>query len=179
MNITIEKNVSTINADAFTNCYKLVEVYNKSSITIEAGSRSNGNIGYYAKTVYTQPYTSKVSTDENGFVLYTDGDLVSLIGYTGPMKEHLIIPSAVTEINQFAFCQSYSNTTVTIPSSVTTIGRGAFQNCAVTKVIFENPSGWQYGHGAQIFSAADLTNEIAAANYLTYSFNNDVWTRDA
>ena len=71
--VTIGNGVTSIGFYAFEECYKLVEVYNKSSLNITAGSEDNGCVGYYAKAVYTEEYTSKLSTDENGYIIYTDG----------------------------------------------------------------------------------------------------------
>ena len=99
--ITIGNGVTSIGVDAFLKCYKLVEVYNKSALNITAGSRENGDVGYSAKAIYTKPYISKVSTDKNGYILYTDGGKISLLGYTGAETE-LTLPNGVTEINQYA-----------------------------------------------------------------------------
>ena len=62
----------------------MVEVYNRSSLNIEpkdillAGLiiSSDNDISepiYYDKDVYTTPHESKVSVDEDGYVLYMDG----------------------------------------------------------------------------------------------------------
>ncbi len=41
-----------------------------------------------------------------------------------------IIPSSVTSIGEYAFCDCNSLTAINIPSSVTSIGRGAFSGCS-------------------------------------------------
>lgn len=127
-NITLGSGVTSIEALAFNGCYKLVEVYNKSSLNITKGSDKNGCIGYYAKAIYTEPYESKLSTDENGYILYTDGEVVSLIGYTGT-DTALTLPQGITEINQYAFSGRSDITSITLPDSVTNIGEYAFSWC--------------------------------------------------
>ena len=113
---------------AFEGCYRLVEVYNKSALPITAGSSSNGYIAYYAKNVYTYDGGSKLSTDGNGYVTYTDGDEKILVAYCGTNTE-LILPSYITQINIYAFRDCIGLTSVTIPNSVTSIDESAFRDC--------------------------------------------------
>lgn len=126
--VTIGSGVTNIASSAFLQCYKLVEVYNKSSLTITAGSENNGYVGYYAKAVYTKPYTSKLSTDENGYIIYTDGDNKILVGYNGTEIE-LTLPNGITEIYRYAFYNNTKITSITIPDSVKRIGNQAFYYC--------------------------------------------------
>ena len=126
--ITIPASVTTIGSSAFYECYKLVEVYNKSSLNIVAGSEDNGYVGYYALNVYTEEGGSKLSTDEDGYIIYTDGADKILVGYTGTETD-LIIPDGIKEIYKYAFWDCSSLTSIVIPDSVTTIGNYAFEWC--------------------------------------------------
>ena len=135
--ITIPKSVTSIGNYAFDGCYRLVEVYNKSALSITAGSSSNGYVAYYAKNVYKNEGGSKLTTDENGYVIYTDGDEKILVAYLGTNTE-LILPSYITKINQDAFENCTGLTSVTIGGSVTSIGDFAFYNCTgLTSITFK------------------------------------------
>ncbi len=128
--VIIPDYVTSIGNKAFYECYKLVEVINKSPhITVTKGTSANGYVGYYALSVYNSGdvFTgSKVSYD-NGYIIYTDGEEKILIGYTGTEKI-LILPSYVTKIKKFAF-DNYKMVSVTIGENVKDIEKNAFLNC--------------------------------------------------
>ena len=145
--ITIPNSVKSIGREAFNGCFNLWEVYNMSSLNITKGSTSYGQVGYYAKAVYTQVYVSKVSTDENGYILYTDGDELSLIGYTG-MDTELFLPKGITEINQYAFFYNRQITNIAIPDGVKSIGDSAFKGCVELKSVTIPNSVTQIGDEA-------------------------------
>ena len=134
--VTIGNSVTSIATYAFFGCYRLIEVYNKSALSITAGSSSNGYVASYAKNVYTNEGGSKLATDENGYVIYTDGDEKILVAYLGTETE-LALPSYITKINQYAFYNCTGLTSVTIGNSVTSIGNEAFSGCTgLTSITF-------------------------------------------
>ena len=129
--ITIDKNVKSIGNSAFEGCYSLIEVYNKSTLKIVAGSSGYGYVAHYAKNVYTQEGGSKLSTDENGYIIYTDETKNEkiLVKYIGKDTD-LTIPDSVISIGRYAFEDCTGLTTITIPNSVTSIGGSAFYGCS-------------------------------------------------
>ena len=60
------------------------EILKNINITVEKGSSSNGYVGYYALSVSNcdSTYVSKL-TNDNGYIVYTDGAKKSLVGYVG------------------------------------------------------------------------------------------------
>ncbi len=168
--ITIGSNVRSISTWVFEYTICLVEVINKSPyITIEKGSSTNGGVGFYARSVSNcdDSYVSKLSTDNNGYVIYTEGSDRILVGYVGEQTEltlpnditeiyqgvfmegdnitSVVIPKSVKSIGGYAFGNCTSLTSIVIPSSVTSIGYMAFANCTSLTIYCEagsKPSGW-------------------------------------
>ncbi len=136
--LVIGKNVENIDDGAFMYCDRLVEVYNKSNLNIVAGSSSFGYAGYYALKVYEENYVSKLTTDSDGYIIYTDADDKILVGYVGN-EYSLTLPNGITSIHKYAFYDCTSLINVEIPNSVTSIGDSAFESCYfLTNVVISN-----------------------------------------
>ena len=128
--ITIGNSVTSIGNNAFSNCKKLIEIYNKSDYSFTLGnSVIGGGIAYYAKNIYTPTSgSSKLTTDSDGFIVYSDEEEVILVGYVGNETD-IIIPDGITTIWQYAFYNYSRLISIVIPDSVTSIGDGAFNGC--------------------------------------------------
>ncbi|MBR3864681.1 MAG: leucine-rich repeat protein [Clostridia bacterium] len=181
--IEIGDNVTSIGNDAFDGCYRLVEVVNKSThITIEKGSWDNGNVGYYALAVYNNSDNfggTKLSTD-NGCVIYTDGTEKILVSYIGN-ETQLIIPSYITQINDYAFYKCRSLTSVKMGDRVTSIGEKAFYWCtSLASIKIPNSVisiGSQAFESCISLTSIEIPNSVtsidASAFYNTAYYNNE------
>ena len=126
--VTIGSGVEEIGNSAFSNCSRLAEVCNRSSLTLTKGDWGNGAVACYALEVYVGSHPSKVSIDENGYVLLTDEGVVTLLGYVGT-ETRLVIPDGIKYIAPRAFVSNDSIVSVTIPRSVRKIDDEAFSYC--------------------------------------------------
>ena len=163
--VVIGDSVTSIGEDAFFYSHKLVEVYNLSSLNITKGSEENGYVGYYAKDIYTSLNTpSKLSTDENGYIIYTDGQTKSLVGYVGEETE-LTLPSGITEINQWAVYNCESLTSVKYTGTID-------QWCGIT---FDGWNSNPLSNGAKLSLNGELVTELVIPNSITeikdFAFN--------
>ena len=137
--VTIGEGVTSIGQEAFSGCSKLIEVYNKSGLDIVAGSTGHGEVGYYAKNVYTEDGGSWFTDTSDGFRFFYDGEQGYLMGYYGSATE-LELPASFTayngtfvenyEIYEYAFAYCNDLISITIPQCVTNIGDEAFYNCS-------------------------------------------------
>ena len=161
---TISSLYTSLGLDAFSSCYALAEVYNYSSLNITKGSSSYGHVAYYALDVYTTSEQSKLSTDENGFVIHTDGNVKTLVRYIGAASE-ITIPNSITAIGVGAFYNCDSLTSVVIPDSVTAIGDDAFYNCYALAEVYN-------------YSSLNITKGSSSYGYVAY-YALDVYTTNA
>lgn len=155
MRINIPQSTSDIAETAFANCFKLVEVVNKSSLEESAIKQ----ICYFAKNVTTIETTTKLYTDENGFVWYRGVETL-LINYVGNETE-IAIPNTASNMINRTFI-STGITKVTIPAHLTTdnIGLAFYGNDTLTTIVFEENSRVKYIRSYMFKECISLTNIV-------------------
>jgi len=135
--VVIGENVSEIKELAFYGCKKLVEIHNKSLLTI-TNDNSNGHIGKYAKHVYTDASQSRITVTDDGFVFYSDGDtpiLIAIVTLGGEVSFPAGFDGKSYVISENAFEGRTHITSVIFSSGITKIEKDAFLDCTEIKNI--------------------------------------------
>lgn len=138
--VVLGKNVTSIGDKAFDGCWKLLEVWNFSGLSLEKGSRKNGYVAYSAKDIYTKEEKSK-QTEKDGCMFYENGSENCLLLYTGE-ETQLILPDRtpggnVYSLFPYAFYHQNTVTDIVFSDGVLSIGEYAFErNEALVNVTF-------------------------------------------
>jgi hypothetical protein len=146
--LTIPDSVTSIGEAAFLSCSALKGVAIPDSVT---------NIGERAFTGFSGSFTVGNNNPSyksiSGLLLTKDG--TTLVAGWG-VKGDVAIPSGVTNIKEIAFFNC-SLTSVTMPSSVTSIGRGAFDECSRLTSVTIGDGVTSIGRGAFCFCSGLTT----------------------
>ena len=134
--ITLPSSLISIGYRVFNLCYALAEVYNYSSLNLTIGSGTNGEVANHAKVVYNlsdgedKPETRIQTIGNMKYYVYED-DFIALLPTSRDITS-INLDSQTTEINQHAFSQCDSLTTVELDqcTSLTSIGDYAFSRCS-------------------------------------------------
>ena len=166
--VTIPDSVTSIGDYAFAYCSGLT------SITIPNSVTSIGDSAFY----YCTGLTSVTIPD--GVTSIGSYAFAFCLGLTS-----VTIGDGVTSIGDYAFYNCDNLTSATIGDGVTSIGRYAFSDCTgLTSVTFEETSGWFVSSfssatsGTNIY-AGRLSDKYIAAEYLTDTYYNYYWKRNA
>ena len=170
--IVIPSSVTSIGDHAFSGCDSLSE------IVIPSGVTSIGNYAFSGCSSLKYIYIPKsvIGLNGNPFVewkgkleclspnfVYEDDILFNkdksrIISFRNQNIESYVIPSSVTSIGKGAFTGCYSLSEIVIPSSVTSIGDGAFSFCRSLSEIVIPSSVTSIGDWA--FSNCDSLSEM-------------------
>ena len=122
--VVINNGVTSIGEYAFEGCTGLT------SVTIPNSVTSIGDLAFYECTGLTSIYVAEDNLNYASIdgVLYSK-DKKTLIKCPEGKTGSVTIPNSVTSIGKWAFYNCYGQTSVTIPNSVTSIGLNAFVSC--------------------------------------------------
>ena len=171
--ITIPSSVTSIGEGAFYDCYSLKTVYYQGSeaqwkkIQIYDTTIKECKIIFFTPS---QTSNSKSYQDEN-FIRDAQIENGVLIKYKGKAKE-VVIPSSVTSIGKDAFDGCKSLTSLTIPASVKSIGTWAFAWCSALTSISIPDSVTSIGMWA-FSGCASLSSMTVDRNNKVYRSENN------
>jgi hypothetical protein len=132
--VTIGDGVTTIGSDAFRSCKNLTSVTIGDSVTTIGATTF----------IYCNSLTQITVDDNNQHYCDVDGvlfdkDMTRLVMYpSGKTETTYVISNSITTINQYAFFECSSLTSVTIPNGVTRIFDCAFYQCTNLAMITFN-----------------------------------------
>ena len=140
------------------------------SITVDSG---NPNFTIEGGILYSKTEIFYIPRGISGNVTIPNG-ITYIYGFEGTNITSITIPNSVTEIGRNAFLRCTSLTSITIPNGVTSIGVAAFMGTGLTSVTIPN-SVTSIGSQAFIdcISLTSVTFEgtISSANFGTYYFH--------
>ena len=138
--LTIGNNVTSIGKSAFSGCSNLTYVTIPNSVT-SIGERAFSSVRhiFYNGTATGSPWGAlNVNGYVDGDFVYFDSTKTKLTLYIGT-DTNVTIPNSVTSIGEYAFYYCTDLASVTIPNSVTSIGEYAFCYCTgLTSVTIGN-----------------------------------------
>ena len=168
--ITIPSSVTSIGVLAFSDCTSLT------GITIPSGVTSIGFSAFKGCTSLADITVNTRNTDfaGEGGILYNKAK-TEIVAFPSA-KGVVTIPSSVTSIGERAFQDCIGLTGVTIPSGVTSIGIGAFEGCTGLADITIPSSVASIDNAAfkGCISLADITIPSRVTSLGSYAF--DSWT---
>ncbi|MCH5164468.1 MAG: leucine-rich repeat domain-containing protein [Clostridiales bacterium] len=185
--ITIPDSVVDIGSTPFWLCTNLREVTFGSKVSFIAGYMfygcdnletiivSKDNPKYYVvDNCVIEKETPVLAAACKNSIIPTDGSVTSLgtFAFASCGLEDILLPSSITEIDNYAFHQCEALKSITIPNSVASIGEGAFNGCKnLTDIIYNGTTEqWNAIKKASEYSAWDRDT----GNYTIHCTDGDI-----
>ena len=161
--ITIPNSVTTIGEYAFWGCSSIFTITIPNSVT----SIGYGAFEYIPNIVYHgtaegAPWGAQYhNAYVEGWLLYSDASKNHILTCSYRAYGEIEIPNSVTTIEDYAFEDCSSLTSVTIPNSVTSIGEQAFYGCSSLTSINVDAYNSKYSSADGVLFNKDKTTLIA------------------
>ena len=205
--VELPETLTKIRDLAFADCFNLTEICNLSKTLKpdEDDITAHGYVFLDRKHIFTNPTESRISTDEEGFITYKDGNQVALIGYCGTSVD-LVIPEEITEINARMFETINGLKSVVVSKNITKLKSLTFENCyslekvvigagvtemqvylfgydlppaKLKEVIFEETETWYVVNKiATRIDAGAFSNHMRLFHYLFVEYYDFTWVRE-
>ena len=159
--IIIPNSITKIDYDAFSYCSNLKNVY------------FNGTIEDWCKIDFSSFYSNPMYYAEHIYMLDENNEYCEVTDIT--------IPDTITKIGDYQFNGFDKCSTITISSSVTSIGYNAFCNCNIIKIINNsdiNITFSQYNNGYIAEKAEVIIDKNGNASYKNESSTSDFIEQD-
>ena len=169
--VTIPEGVISIDKYAFSSCKNLT------SVTIPSSVTSIGKSAFWGCTELTDIFINDLAAWCNIALLESPFERAHHLYLNGEEIKDLVIPSSVTSIGNWAFCNCTWLTTVTIPESVTSIDSFAFYNCTGLNSVNIPSSVTSIGDWAFVGCSELIDVHITdIANWCNISFGDNSFT---
>ncbi len=124
--IVLPEGLKTIDEDAFSACRYLAEVTVPS--TLERIGKDAFNFGTHVEKVFVSDLT-KWCQIEFGNEYSNPASMAQMFLTDGTVVAHVNLPEGVEKISAYAFCRVWTIKTLTLPSTLKSVGAGAFKEC--------------------------------------------------
>ena len=130
--VTIPNSVTSIGSSAFRGCTGLTSITIPDSVTSSGSSAFDGCTGLQA--VYISDIAKWCGISFNSYLSNPISSHHSNLYLNGTLVTDLIIPDGVTSIKDYVFYYCSSLQSITIPDSVTSIGKQAFYRSGLNSI---------------------------------------------
>ncbi len=168
--VVIHSGVNNVETYAFANCTSLKEVIVQGSTNIDPEA-----FIYCELETLSAPYTSMIFLGQQNVsnLIITNTDSITNLFSNNPYIKTVTLTSSVATIGAQAFRNCSSLTSVDIPNTVTSIGEYAFSNCPSLTSIIIPSSVASIGNSA--FSSCSLLTSVNIKNGVASIGNNAFW----